>query len=160
MKANYSPAVKEMIISSREEAIRLNSAYLGAEHLFLGLILMTDEPAAKLIREISGDGLGEIKKELEEHIKRTYSSPFPESGSIPLTAIAEKILKGAYFEMLHVGGDFIQNSHFVLALLKQGLYEKESLLNILDKYGLNYQSFFNRSFQINESENGPEERTE
>ena len=50
MEAKFSPEVKEVISSSREEALRLNHDTIGVEHLILGLLRDNDNLAIRVLK--------------------------------------------------------------------------------------------------------------
>jgi ATP-dependent Clp protease ATP-binding subunit ClpA len=68
MKNNFSPDVKETISLSLEEAMRLESDYIGTPHLLLGLIKQGHNMAVNILKG-SQIELPALKKEIEEGIR-------------------------------------------------------------------------------------------
>ncbi|MCK7460830.1 MAG: hypothetical protein MZU84_01515 [Sphingobacterium sp.] len=51
MEAKFSQRVKDVLIFSREEAVRLGNDYIGLEHLLLGIIREGEGLADQDIKE-------------------------------------------------------------------------------------------------------------
>ena len=64
MEAKFSQRVKDVLIYSREEAVRLGNDYIGLEHLLLGIIREGEGLAIKIIRNLGVD-INEIRKKIE-----------------------------------------------------------------------------------------------
>lgn len=65
MESKFSQQVMDILEFSKEEAIRLNSQYVGVEHLFLGILRDGDGKAIRILRN-AGIDLGEIRKSIEK----------------------------------------------------------------------------------------------
>ena len=104
-----------MVISAQEEARRLDSEYIGSEHLLLGLLNPELGEAARIllshnvmttraeiaIKDVAGPGQG---------------AP---SGRIPFTPTAKKTLELALRESLQLGHNYIGPEHLLLGLLRE-----------------------------------------
>ncbi len=134
MEAKFSPRVKDVISFSKEEALRLQHDYIGAEHLLLGLIREGEGIAIKILKSL-GINLVELRKSIEQAVKGS-STPGNNMGNIPLTKQAEKALKITYLEAKVFKSDVIGTEHLLLSILKD---EDNIATQILNQYGISYE---------------------
>ena len=112
MDAKFSPKVKEVISYSREEALRLGHDHIGTEHLLLGLIRDGDGLAIKVLLSLEVD-IAVLRKTVEDAIKdKSARMPF-NSGSLPLTKQAEKVLKITVLEAKVLKSETIGTPHVI-----------------------------------------------
>ena len=116
MEAKFSPRVKDVITYSREEALRLGHAYIGVEHLLLGIIHEGEGTAVRILEGLNVD-LGRLRKSVEGSIK-SAAADSPSQGNIPLVKQAEKILKITYLEAKIFKSTIIGTEHLLLSILK------------------------------------------
>ncbi len=137
MDAKFSPKVKEVISYSREEAIRLGHDHIGTEHLLLGLIRDGDGLAIKVLLSLEVD-IAVLRKTVEDAIKdKTARMPF-NSGSLPLTKQAEKVLKITVLEAKVLKSETIGTEHLMLSILKN----KDNIATqILGQFDVDYDVF-------------------
>ncbi|MCO5258971.1 MAG: ATP-dependent Clp protease ATP-binding subunit [Crocinitomicaceae bacterium] len=136
MEAKFSPRVKDVIGYSREEALRLGNDFIGVEHILLGLIREGDGTAIKIMQEFHID-LRQIRNEVEAGLNKTSTKNFDNSGQIPLTKQAEKVLKRTYLESKVFKSQMIGTEHLLLSILK----DEESVgCRVLNKYGILYDN--------------------
>jgi len=134
MEAKFSPRVKDVISFSKEEAMRLQHDYIGAEHLLLGLIREGEGIAIKILKSL-GINLSELRKSIEGTIKGSAVAS-SNMGNIPLTKQAEKALKITYLEAKVFKSDVIGTEHLLLSILKD---EDNIATQILNQYGISYE---------------------
>ena len=137
MDAKFSPKVKEVISFSREEALRLGHDYIGTEHLLLGLIREGEGLAIKVLRSLEVDILN-LRKSLEEAIRDKASRQHFNSGSLPLTRQAEKVLKITVLEAKVLKADLIGTEHLLLSILKN---KDNVATQILNQFDIDYEIF-------------------
>ena len=70
---DFTPRAKELLALALKEAKRLNHAYVGTEHLLLGLIKLGQGVAVKVLQRMGLD-LERVRIEVEQHI-----GPHPEA---------------------------------------------------------------------------------
>lgn len=101
---------------AQEEARLLNHAFIGTEHILLGLIAEGDGLAAQALDalEIS---LEAVRAKVEETIGMAGTPP---SGSPPFTPRAKKVLELALREALQLGHSYIGTEHLLLGLVREG----------------------------------------
>ncbi|MGA1875301.1 MAG: ATP-dependent Clp protease ATP-binding subunit [bacterium] len=115
MFERFTEKARKTIVLAREEAIRLGHAYLGTEHILLGLIKKDDNTAVKILREYNLE-LDEVRFEVERRI--TKQTGKPEIGEIPFTARSKKVLELAIEEAKGMGHNFIGSGHLLLGLIR------------------------------------------
>ena len=95
MEAKFSQRLMDVLAFSKEEATRLNSPYVGVEHLFLGMLRDGDGLAIQLLRS-AGINLGEIRKTIEAAANKDENYSVGSESDIPLIRQVEQILKLTY----------------------------------------------------------------
>ncbi len=66
MDSKFSPRIKDILRYSREEAVRLGNAYIGTEHLFLGILRDGEGIAIDILENLDIDlDLKRIEKSIE-----------------------------------------------------------------------------------------------
>ncbi len=134
MDANFSQKIQDIIEYSKEEAIRLNTNYIGTEHLFLG-ILRDSKGLAIDILEGLYINLKEIKYSIETKIKIKGESKIPDENNIPLAKSAENALKIVFLEAKSLDDSTINTVHLLLSILR----DKTSIVTMtLNEYNINY----------------------
>jgi ATP-dependent Clp protease ATP-binding subunit ClpC len=86
---DFTPRAKEVLALALKEPKRLNHAYVGTEHLLLGLIKLGQGVAVNVLQRMGLD-LERLRIEVEQHV-----GPHPEAkmvGNIPYTPRVKKVL--------------------------------------------------------------------
>ena len=86
---DFTPRAKELLALALKEAKRLNHAYVGTEHLLLGLIKLGQGVAVNVLKRMGLD-LERVRIEVEQHV-----GPHPDAkiaGNIPYTPRVKKVL--------------------------------------------------------------------
>jgi ATP-dependent Clp protease ATP-binding subunit ClpC len=117
MDARFSQRIKDVLTYSKEEAIRLGNAYIGTEHLFLGILREGEGVAIDVLISLGVD-LYNLKKSLEGSIRSDQDLSLKDTDNIPLLKASEKALKLIYLEAKSFGADVIDTEHLLLAILK------------------------------------------
>lgn len=143
MDGNFSHKVNEVIKLSREEAIRLNSSYIGTEHLLLGIIREGEGLAVKILRNLGVD-LFQVRRAVEEALAGG-ASEMPGSGAIPLTKQAEKVLRITVLEAKLYKAELIGTEHLLLSLLRD---EDNISAGVLRDFSVSYDSVRNELDQV------------
>lgn len=135
MESKFSQQVMDILEFSKEEAIRLNSQYVGVEHLFLGILRDGDGKAIRILRN-AGIDLGEIRKSIEKVASKTDNSiKLPET-DIPLVRQVEQILKLTYLVAKDLKSEFIETEHLLLSILKDN---KSYVATQLNRSGITFE---------------------
>ena len=136
MDAKFSPRVRDIMSHSHREALRLGSAYIGLEHLFLGML---EEGGSCAIRILSNLNLNiEIfRQKLEASIK-VVNPTKPASDNLPLTKQAERVLKYSYIIAKEFRSEMVRSEHLVLAIL----HERNNIISQnLEFEGITHENF-------------------
>jgi ATP-dependent Clp protease ATP-binding subunit ClpC len=138
MNKKFSPIVKQVITTSREEAIRLGHDYIGTEHLLLGLVKEKKSLAIKVLRSLNIDLIA-LKKSIEESIhSRSGSKASMNVGELPLNKQVEKVLKVTFLEAKMLKSEEISPEHIMLSILKN----KDNLASrILRQFDIDYEIY-------------------
>jgi ATP-dependent Clp protease ATP-binding subunit ClpC len=136
MEAKFSQRLMDVLAFSKEEATRLNSPYVGVEHLFLGMLRDGDGLAIQLLRS-AGINLGEIRKTIEAAANKDENYSVGSESDIPLIRQVEQILKLTYLVATELKSDLIETEHLLLAILKEN---KNFVSSILERNEITYES--------------------
>jgi ATP-dependent Clp protease ATP-binding subunit ClpA len=116
MFERFTDRARRVVVLAQEEARILNHNYIGTEHLLLGLIHEGEGVAAKALESL-GISLGAVRQQVEEMIGRGKQS---ESGHIPFTPRAKKVLELSLRESTMLGHNYIGTEHILLGLVREG----------------------------------------
>ncbi len=133
MKANFHKKLQAVIQLSKEEAIRLGHAYIGSEHLLLGIFRQADNKVIDILQSLNIDPV-EIKNHIEEQIRTSGGTMI--LGTLPFTKRAERILKNTYQEARDLNADIVDVEHLLLAILR----EQEGIAaDIMAQFSIDYE---------------------
>jgi ATP-dependent Clp protease ATP-binding subunit ClpC len=118
MFERFTDRARRAIVLAQQEARALDHHYVGTEHILLGLVHEGEGVAARAFTAL-GISLPEMRQAVGAIIGRGTSSP-PESGRIPFTPRAKKVLELSLREALELGADHIGTEHILLALVREG----------------------------------------
>lgn len=135
MKDNFSKLIQLIIKESRDQATRLGHNYIDSEHLLLAVL---NHPQHKIIDIFSSYDIDidELIKNIEDSIQS--GNEILQIGRLPLTKRAEKILRNTYHEARHLNVPQIDETHIILAILKQG---DGIAFKALTALGIEYHTF-------------------
>lgn len=135
MRLKISKELNDIITYSKEEAMRLGSYYITADHLLLGILRQGANSASEELSALGID-LSVIKKEIQENIKRGDIVDINKSNEISLNRSSENIIKTMFLEAQELHTNKPDAIHLLLALLReQSGYATE----LLDKLGVSYE---------------------
>jgi ATP-dependent Clp protease ATP-binding subunit ClpC len=104
------------LVLAQEEARDLNHAFIGTEHILLGLIREGEGVAAKALDAL-GVTFDVVREKVEEAIGANTN---PSPGSPPFTPRAKKVLELSLREALQLGHSYIGTEHMLLGLVREG----------------------------------------
>ncbi len=133
MKANFHKRLQAVIQLSKEEAIRLGHAYIGSEHLLLGILRQGDNRVIEILKNLSIDP-NELKMTIEDHIRTSGGTMI--LGTLPFTKRAERILKNTYQEARDLNAEIVDVEHLVLAILRE---QEGVAADIMAQFSLDYE---------------------
>ncbi len=128
---NFSDRVRRVLQMAREEATRLHHAYVGTEHILLGLIREGGGVAAAVLTNLNVD-LGETRRQIEETVTQGKAEE-PAGPDLPYTSRAKRVLELAMTEARELSHSYVGTEHLLLGLLRE---EKGVAARVLKDAGL------------------------
>jgi Clp amino terminal domain, pathogenicity island component/UvrB/uvrC motif len=116
MFERFTDRARRVVVLAQEEARMLNHGYIGTEHLLLGLVHEGEGVAAKAL-EAMGISLEAVREQVETIIGRGEHT---ESGHIPFTPRAKRVLELSLRESSQLGHNYIGTEHILLGLVREG----------------------------------------
>ncbi|MEX0987355.1 MAG: ATP-dependent Clp protease ATP-binding subunit [Bacteroidales bacterium] len=117
MDAQFSQRVKDVLVYSKEEAVRLGNSHIAVEHLFLGLLRDGEGKAIETLIILGGE-LYDLRVAVEKSVRNDTPAPLADPESLPLLKSAERILKLVYLEARAMKEKTVHTTHLLLAILK------------------------------------------
>ncbi len=136
MDAKFSQRVRDVLSYSKEEALRLGNAFIGTEHLFLGILRDGEGMAIDILNRMGAD-LYELKHRVEDTVRSKEMVKLSNDDNLPLLKSAEKVLRVIYLEARMLKDTTIDTGHLLLAILKD---EKSVVTEVLDELNIRYES--------------------
>ena len=115
MDQKFSPRVQDIMQHSRKEAVKMGNAYIGLEHIFLGIVDDSDSNAVQILRNLELD-IEAFRQKLEASIK-TNNTVLGNTDNLPLTKQAERALKFTYIVAKDFNSEQVASEHLMLAIL-------------------------------------------
>ena len=135
----FSQKVSDILVYSKEEAIRLGNDYIGPEHLLLGLIRDGESRAVEVLIHKFRIDLDAVKQQIEKRIRNDENYIYSTS-DISLNEKSSSILKLCILEARLLKSSVVEAEHLLLAIMKQ----KDNLAaKILQDNDLTYDELFN-----------------
>lgn len=126
---NFTPRAQQVLALARKEADRFNHAYVGTEHLLLGLIKLAQGVAVNVLERMGLD-LESVRMEVEKEVGS--GPPQKTSGNIPYTPRVKKVLALANKEAKALNHSYVGTEHLLLGLLREGEGVAARVLKRLD----------------------------
>jgi Clp amino terminal domain, pathogenicity island component/ClpX C4-type zinc finger len=117
MFERFTDRARRVLVHAQEEARLLNHAFIGTEHILLGLIHEGEGVAASALSSFDNVTLEAVREKVEATIGMAGSTP---SGSPPFTPRAKKVLELSLREALQLGHSYIGTEHILLGLVREG----------------------------------------
>jgi len=118
MFERFTERAVRVIMAAQDEAKRLESPYVGSEHLLLGM-LREREPIVLKTIEFFRETPAHLKEQIEEEVKNPAKSG--KTGSeIPFNAQVKKVIEYAWDEARGLGHSYVGIEHLFLGILREG----------------------------------------
>ena len=117
MFERFTDRARRVVVQAQHEARTLDHGYIGTEHILLGLIDEGQGVAATALTSM-GIILDQLRQAVRDAIGRG-TEPLPESGHIPFTPRAKKVLELSLRESQQLGHTYIGTEHILLALIRE-----------------------------------------
>jgi ATP-dependent Clp protease ATP-binding subunit ClpC len=116
MFERFTNRARQVVVQAQEEARLLSHNYIGTEHILLGLLREGEGVAARVLDSL-GVSLAGARLQVEQIIGRGQHA---QSGHIPFTPRAKKVLELSLSEAKRLGHGHIGTKHILLGLLREG----------------------------------------
>ena len=117
MFQRFTDRARRVVVLAQHEARTLDHDYIGTEHILLGLIDEGQGVATTALTSM-GISLEDMRQAVQDTIGRGAQPP--ESGHIPFTPQAKKVLELSLRESVQLGHEYIGTEHILLALIREG----------------------------------------
>lgn len=134
MNLQLSNELNEIISYSKEEAMRLGSYSITADHLILGILRHQDNSAFETIVKLGGDYLS-LKKRIEHKLIGGEVVPFDQSDKVSLSKGAEHSLKVMFLEARNLEEARPSPLHLLISVLR---LENSNAIEILKEHNITY----------------------
>jgi dihydroneopterin aldolase len=121
MYERFTERARKVVVLAQEEARSFGHAYIGTEHLLLGLIREDEGIAAQALGRLNVTVSG-AREQLEAIVGRGEDRDFTQA---PFTPRSKKVLELALRESMHLGHNYIGTEHVLLGLVR----EREGVAN-------------------------------
>ena len=138
MKNNYTKRLFDVLQYSREEAVRLQSNFVGPEHLMLGILRDGDGKAFNMLTDLNAN-LSLIKRKIEQNIKNISDDGY-DNEEIAVTKETERVLRMSMLEARLFKENETGTEHLLLALLKD---DNNIAAHILNEENIDYKVIYN-----------------
>ncbi|MFA6170021.1 MAG: ATP-dependent Clp protease ATP-binding subunit [Candidatus Margulisiibacteriota bacterium] len=118
MFERFTERAIRVIMAAQEEAKRLRSNYVGAEHLFLGMLRENDQAVVKTLEFFRVDQL-QVKDRIEEALLAKEGDANA-AGELPFNPQIKKIIALAWDEARGLGHSYVGVEHLFLGMLREG----------------------------------------
>ncbi len=112
--AHFTTRAHTTLERAREEARAFDHAYLGTEHILLGLLRVEDGVAARVLGNLGLD-YERCQQYCQQHLKRGETQS-AEDTDLPYVLRARKTLRQATNEAERLGHRYVGTEHLLLAL--------------------------------------------
>src|SRR5258706_14109824 len=116
MFERFTDRARRAVVLAQEEARMLSHGYIGTEHLLLGLVHEGEGVAARAL-ETMGVSLETARQQVRSIVGKRRDA---ESGHIPFTPRAKRVLELSLREANQLGHDYIGTEHLLLGLIREG----------------------------------------
>jgi ATP-dependent Clp protease ATP-binding subunit ClpC len=116
MFERFTDQARRVVVLAQEEARSLGHAYIGTEHILLGLLSEGEGLAAQALGALKIT-LDAAREQVAEIIGEGTGQP---SGHIPFTPRTKKVLELSLREAHRLGDNYIGTEHILLGLAREG----------------------------------------
>lgn len=150
MNNQFTKRVSDIIVYSKEEAGRLESSYIGPEHLLLGLLREGEGKAIDLLHALYVD-LRKVKTDIEFQVRGQSENTNTVQEDINFNEKASKILKMSMLEARLLKADMTDTEHLLLAIMRDN---QNMAAKVLEEHEVTYQKLMDRLVPKAEPQSG------
>jgi len=111
----FTQRARQVVVFAQDEARSLGHNYIGTEHLLLGLLREQEGLAARVLESL-GVSLEEVRSQVARIIGEGDEA---ETGQIPFTPRAKKVLELALREARGLNHNYIGTEHVLLGIARE-----------------------------------------
>ena len=137
MFSNFTEKARIAIQNAHDIACELGHAYIGSEHLLLGILTEGSGVGAKIL-ENAGAKKEVLVKRIEEIMGRNM--PLSKNTDLALTPRSKRILEIAAMEARNMGHNYIGTEHILIGIIKDG---DGVGANVLASAGVDFNNIYN-----------------
>ncbi|MCL1856152.1 MAG: ATP-dependent Clp protease ATP-binding subunit [Kiritimatiellaeota bacterium] len=115
---NFTERAKQAVANANREAMRYNHAFIGTEHLLLGIMGLEGGIACEIL-ETLGVSSEAVRLGIEKLVGQGDGQTLV-SGQLPFTPRVKKVFQLAEEEAKALHHDYIGTEHLLLALIREG----------------------------------------
>ncbi len=115
MFERFTERARQVVVLAQEEARILKHNYIGTEHILLGLLREEEGLAARVLESLDIT----VERVRAQVVRIVGSGEEVQSGQIPFTPRAKKVLELALREALSLGHNYIGTEHILLGLVRE-----------------------------------------
>ncbi len=117
MFERFTERARQVVVLAQEEARTMKHNYIGTEHILLGLVREEEGLAARVLESLDVT----VERVRAQVIRIVGSGEEAESGQIPFTPRAKKILELALREAISLHHSYIGTEHILLGLVREDM---------------------------------------
>mgnify|MGYP000858032353 CR=1 FL=1 len=125
----FTDKAKRVLAGAQQEARVMGHDVIGTEHILLGLMLVEDGGASRVLNN-AGMELEEVKERIEEIIPTGEGAGIAQ---LPMTARVKTILSLAFEEARVLNYPYVDTEHILLGLLREG---EGVAINVIRSFGV------------------------
>lgn len=144
----YSPQMKNILLYTHEEAIRLGNDWFETDHLFLGLLREGSSIAIEILLQLGID-LHNMRKNIETDLKKDEVLGIERQKDLHVKSNAERVLKLVWLEAKNLASPVIHAEHLLLAIMRD---ETSRVYKALNADGVTYNSIKSRLNDIRKND--------
>lgn len=118
MFEKFTERARKVMSYSRQEAQRLNSEFIGTEHILLGILNEEGGVAFKVLKRLLGEKYKTIRGEIEK-LLTVPTIPPTILGQLPFSPRAKRVMELAGEAGSTLGADYLGTEHLLLGLIKE-----------------------------------------
>lgn len=136
----FTDKARKVLVLAQDEARSLHQAYVGTEHILLGLIKEEDGLAAQALDRlgVKYDGVVQAIRQIV-----TIDEDADVSGHLSFTPRVKRVLENSLREAMQMGQSYISTEHLLLGIVREGEGTALEVLNKLGTSGDNVRAALN-----------------
>lgn len=137
MGKNETKKLKQIMTLAGEEAKRLGNTKIYPEHLFLGMLRLSNARAIDILISLGLD-FYEVKDKIEQKLTKKHETSGEVAEELDFTLAANSILKRVMEEAWKLGDEEAESEHLMLAILRN---QAGFVTKLFNSMGIDYDKF-------------------